>query len=137
MEMMQERLRLLQLVTPAQTTDVAAMLGKLALHYSLGQDASHLKHLIADYIADLQEYPASVIDAACTEYRRHPDSKFFPRVGELRAICEAKFRPLRKQLADIERLIQEANGESEAEQAKPSVDAFADLVAKLKSAAPA
>lgn len=123
-----------QLVTPAKTSDVAALIGKLALHYSLGHEASNLKHLIADYIEDLSPYPSWAIDAACKAYRRNADSKFFPKIGELIGLAEKEVREPRRELSLIERLIAEVEGEQRVklEVSKPRDEDFAALIAMLR-----
>lgn len=134
MELRQEAHRLQLLATPAQTTDIAAMLGKLILHYSTGKDTVGLQHVVGDYIDDLCEYPSSVIDDACRTYRRNPESRFFPKIGELRALCDVEFRPLMKRISLIDRLIREIEGEGMAklEVEKPKDDDFDSLIKKLK-----
>lgn len=66
------------------------MLSKLAMHYYRPDfTQAQAKLLIADYVRDLAPYALGDVQTAMDEYRRAPDSKFFPAVGELLRRCEA------------------------------------------------
>ncbi len=69
----------------------AVILGKLALHYYRPDfTQEQVKMLMGDYLDDLEKYSASNVAHACEEYRRQPDSKFFPKIGELIAMMQPK-----------------------------------------------
>jgi len=50
--------------------------------------------MMVDYLNDLSAYSPADIEAACAVYRRDPDSKFYPRSGELLAILIPKREPV-------------------------------------------
>lgn len=68
-----------------------AVLNKIALHYWRPDfEPSQFKHLMGDYLNDLAAYSPDDVEAACESFRRNPDNKFYPRVGELLAILKPK-----------------------------------------------
>lgn len=73
---------------PASPQEIAAELGKLSLHYWRPDfNEAQAKQLYSDYIKDLQ-FPLGVLQSAIGSYRRNPKSKWYPKVGELVALCE-------------------------------------------------
>ncbi len=79
-----ERERLRLLLSPATPADLKVILGRLALHYSLGNAQQHeIKLLIEDYISDLSHLSVLAVQKAAEKYRRDPASQFFPKIGVL------------------------------------------------------
>jgi len=78
------------------------MLGGLSLHY-WRQDFSRDEWMLfyADYIEDLQEYPREMIQNAMKVYRKKPDAKWFPKIGELIAIIDPAHKSLMRTAADL------------------------------------
>lgn len=67
---------------------IALLLSKLAVHYYRPDfTEAQAKSMISDMVSDLEEFPVHYIEAAIREYRRDPNSRFFPTSGQLRKIC--------------------------------------------------
>ena len=63
---------------------IAAILARLSLHYHRPDySQAQAKLLFEDYLNDLEPYSPRDVEIACEEYRRKPESKYFPKVGEL------------------------------------------------------
>lgn len=46
--------------------------------------------VIADYLDDLAGYTATQVERACMQFRKLPDSKFFPKSGELLVLLSGR-----------------------------------------------
>lgn len=121
----------------ASPEEIITVLGRLLVHYSLGNALSEAQQrsFFADYVEDLGEYPAEVIFEASKQYRRSPESKFFPKIGELRALCDAKVFPIRSELKKIFNLINALNRESVKAIHKPTAEQWQQLLATLSGGA--
>lgn len=63
---------------------VAAILARLSFHYwrpDYSQEQARM--VMEDYLNDLEHISPASVEKACAEYRKKPDSKFFPKVGEI------------------------------------------------------
>jgi hypothetical protein len=79
---------------PNERKQVAAILARLSLHYwRPDYTPEQAKLLIQDYLDDLAGYSVVEIERAVMTYRRLPDSKFFPKSGELLAIMNPPREP--------------------------------------------
>lgn len=134
-ELQAEEKRLLSKLYLANPEEIKIILGRLLVHYSLGNslNESQQRILFADYIEDLAEYPADVIMQATKDYRRDLESKFFPKIGELRALCDARVRPTRKLLAKIQSMIRAIKNENIVgiHNPRPKPEDFRILIKKL------
>ena len=86
--------------------------------------------VIADYAADLGEYPADIVEAGATEYRRN--GKWWPKVSELRAVMEPLLIERRNMLARAEKLAAgcdeiQKRYQPTAEERKRMADGFSSL----------
>lgn len=80
----------------ADPASIAALLGKLALHYWRPNFTDlQAKQLYMDYIGDLKTYPLDAIEQAIGAYRRNEKEKWFPKSGQLIALCEAAVKARR------------------------------------------
>eukprot|EP00913_Durusdinium_trenchii_P005309 g4955.t1 len=80
----------------AAPAEIAALLAKLALHYWRPNFTdAQAKQLYMDYIGDLKIYPLDVINRAVGVYRRNEKEKWFPKSGQLIALCEAAIKARR------------------------------------------
>lgn len=74
--------------------EINAILSRLSLHYWRPDfGPGQVRLLLADYLDDLHGYSVEAINAACTQYRRNPENKFFPRSGDLLALLKPKSEP--------------------------------------------
>lgn len=123
-----ERDRLAWLLYRAHPDEIKVFLGKLVLHFpQTNMDDGHLSMLYEDYIQDLQQYPAHLLEAACREYRRNVENRFFPKVSELIALVNPKWLELKSKLATIEKIL---SGRTEKPKSEPITD---DMWQSLKS----
>jgi hypothetical protein len=79
---------------PNERKQIAAILARLSLHFwrpDFTPDQARL--LIKDYLEDLAGFAPNEIERACMAYRRKPDSKFFPKSGELLGILSPPREP--------------------------------------------
>jgi hypothetical protein len=84
---------------PAEPHEIAALLHRLSLHYPDRRLSEKEATLVAcDWIDDLADVPADLIEAAFKRWRTGPKSAFFPRVGEVLALIETE-RLYRRALA--------------------------------------
>lgn len=95
--MVQEKDRQLTKISPeaqssqqrnsTESTEISAILSKLALHYwRPGFSPSQVKLLLGDFLNDLQGYSAKDIAWACATYRQNPENQFYPTSGQLLGI---------------------------------------------------
>lgn len=72
-----------------KTTEVAASLARLALHYWRPDfTPAQAKLLLADFLHDLQGYPPKDVEYACAAYRQNPENRFYPTPGQLLEILK-------------------------------------------------
>jgi hypothetical protein len=129
-----EEARLLTKLSPAAPDAIKAILGKLSLHYSLGNaTVPEVKQLIEDYMLDLSHLPAAAIQQAVTQYRRDPGSQFFPKVGVLLALANANVRSDRDSLTALRKLIAALEGVPvlEHQPQRPKPEDWAKLLGDL------
>jgi len=78
---------------PTDSEAKLACLLRLGSHYWTPDfTPAQAKHLLADYIEDLESAFLPDLDAACAYWRRKPDAKRFPKIGELLAIVSDRRR---------------------------------------------
>lgn len=83
---------------------VATAMLKLQAHYWRPDfSPAQAKELYADYIEDLSDLPPDILDAAIGQYRRNPESKFFPRTGELLGFAAPMLEERRRAVLRLER----------------------------------
>jgi len=76
-----------QTTPPSDRKVKAAILSRLALHYWRPDfSPEQARMLMADYLDDLVEVSPNQLERACMEFRKKPESTFFPKIGELLAI---------------------------------------------------
>ena len=86
--------------------------------------------VIADYAADLGEYPADIVEAGATDYRRN--GKWWPKVSELRAVMEPMLIERRNMLARAEKLA--AGGDERPRRHQPTAEERRRFADGFKSA---
>ena len=73
---------------------VSATLTRLATHYWRPDfEPNQIKYMMVDYLNDLSAYSPADVEASCVSFRRNPENKFYPRIGELLAILNPKRDP--------------------------------------------
>lgn len=80
-------------MAPSAPKEVITALGALSLHYwrpDFTQEQARM--LYGDYISDLSDYPIDLILDGIKAYRKKPEAKWFPKVGELIALVEPHYR---------------------------------------------
>ena len=94
---------------------VASALAELSLATTQGQgEALDRKATLRLFGKYLNEYSAGVIQSACEAWVRG-GNPFFPKVGELRQLCEAEHEKNRARAARLRWLIREAGKKREAD----------------------
>lgn len=74
---------ILQSLTPAHRNQIAISFERLALHYPTTVRTDRESDMaMADWIEDLAEFPADLIDDACRLWRNSAE-RFFPSAGQL------------------------------------------------------
>lgn len=72
---------------PTERKQIAAILAKLSLHYwRPDYTPEQARMVMEDYLDDLRGYSPAQVAQACADYRKLPDSKFFPASGALLAL---------------------------------------------------
>ncbi len=90
-EIAQDARQAVEAARPADAQDIAARLHRLSLHYPDRRLSEKEATLVAlDWIDDLAEVPADLIDAALKRWRTGPKAAFFPRAGEILALIETE-----------------------------------------------
>lgn len=91
---------------PATSTQIVRSLAKLRLHFPTTQmSKAEEKLLMKDYLADMTQYPADIIEQACAEYRRDVESDYFPKVGKLLSRMNKHWFMRRWQLEKLKKLL--------------------------------
>lgn len=82
---------------PATHEQIAIAIKKLALHCGMQAKApEEVQYMFLDYCHDLAEYPAALIEGACTEYRKLPEgNNFLPSSGKLISLMQPKFSKMK------------------------------------------
>lgn len=63
---------------------ISAILARLSLHYwRPDYSPEQAKLVMEDYLDDLAGHTPEQVSKACEQYRKNPDSKFFPKIGEI------------------------------------------------------
>ena len=85
------------IMRPATHEQIAIAIKKLALHCGLqGKAPEEVQYMFIDYCQDLAEYPKSLIDGACAEYRKLPEgNNFLPSSGKLISLMQPKFSKMK------------------------------------------
>jgi hypothetical protein len=52
-----------------------------------------MRYLMADYLEDLGHIEPERVEAACRQWRRNPENKFFPKIGELLELLKPEWEP--------------------------------------------
>lgn len=91
---------------PAIPEKIITSLTKLSAHYWQGnKDQTGWSVVMEDYLEDLEDLPADLLDEACKRWRRNAANKFFPRAAELKAQISYDWCQRRMQLRRIEALL--------------------------------
>lgn len=65
---------------------IATLISRLLAHYWAANEDTRLRAAIADdWLGDLREFDADIVDAACTEWRRMQDRR--PTISNIRKLC--------------------------------------------------
>lgn len=79
-----------QTTQPSERKQIAAILARLALHFWRPDfTPEQARMVIEDYLDDLRGYSPTQIERACMQFRKRPDSTFFPKSGQLLGILGA------------------------------------------------
>lgn len=90
-------------LVPAGRAEIVAILLRLRQHFpDKDRPEGVWKSVLADYAADLAEYPADIVEAGAVDYRQA--GKWWPKVSELRAVMEPMLIERRNMLARAEKL---------------------------------
>ena len=87
----------------SQQANSAALIGRLLAHYWTTNEPQEVRRAIAeDWLEDLDEFPAGVVEAACREWRRAQTRR--PTPADIRTLCIAEQQAEREhQLAIADR----------------------------------
>ena len=103
---------------PVNPKIIVRILAQLRLHYAhseLSEEA--LMVLLDDYVQDLNQYPADLIEQACIDYRKSPDeSRFFPVSGQLIKYIEPLWWRRKNILSKLKKLLEVTNKAEEEQQ---------------------
>lgn len=92
-------------LVPAKPAEIGQMVGDLMWHYpAVSRPPEAASSVAADWIRDLGHLPRDIVDAACSGWRRGPNS-FAPAPGHLLAIADPILVARRHLLTLAERLI--------------------------------
>lgn len=117
-------------LVPASRGDIVATLLRLRQHFpERDRPEGVWQSVIADYAADLAEYPADIVDDGATEYRR--TGKWWPKVSELRAVMEPMLTERQNMLARAEKLA--AGGDAKPARHTPTEDERASMAQGFRS----
>jgi len=74
---------------PGDAGTIMARIYALLAHYRSPEMPEAVERAVAgDWIEDLGEFPASVVEEACRRWRRHPSKfRYRPLPGDIRSIC--------------------------------------------------
>lgn len=73
----------------SQQANSAALIGRLLAHYWTTNEPQEVRRAIAeDWLEDLGEFPAGVVEAACREWRRTQTRR--PTPADIRTLCVAE-----------------------------------------------
>ena len=88
---------------PAPSEEILTRLAQLSLHFwHPDRPKGHTQALLRDYIEDLAEYPADILEEGIRQYRRR--GKWFPKIAELREIMEPMLEARRLDLLRLREL---------------------------------
>ena len=88
---------------PAPSEEILTRLAQLSLHFwHPDRPKGHTQALLRDYIEDLAEYPADILEEGIRQYRRR--GKWFPKIAELREIMEPMLEARRNDLWRLRKL---------------------------------
>lgn len=103
-----QRKKLGPAATPAQ---IQAQLAKLIPHYwTPDLTEAQMRSKFQDFCCDLEGVSVAGIEQACIAYRRDPKSEFFPKPGQLLALCKddiAERKRTVRALGEAERIVEE------------------------------
>lgn len=96
-------------LSPIGESKMAALMYKLQGHYwQPGLKEALAREVAADYVRLLGHYPLDVFQAAIDAWLMGSENKFFPKVGELNELLEAKLAVKKWRLKQLEKLIEKA-----------------------------
>ena len=73
----------------SQQANSAALIGRLLAHYWTTNEPQEVRRAIAeDWLEDLGEFPAEVVEAACREWRQTQSRR--PTPADIRTLCIAE-----------------------------------------------
>lgn len=79
--------------------EIAALVTRLLGHYWTADEPAAVRQAqIEDWLDDLREFPAEMVENACREWRRRPGGKR-PTPGDIRQICIAEQSARHERLA--------------------------------------
>lgn len=87
--------------------------------------------LLEDYVDDLAQYPAHMLNKACRQYRLNPENRFFPKVADLIALISPEHAPLNREMRIILDILEKIPETHRIEPPRPSHKDWDDLKAGL------
>lgn len=88
---------------PAPFEEIATRIAQLSVHFwHPDRPKGQARALVRDYIEDLAEYPADILEEGIRQYRRR--GKWFPKIAELREIMEPMLEARRLDLLRLRKL---------------------------------
>jgi len=127
-------------LVPASRAEIVATLLRLRQHFpERDRPEGVWQSVIADYAVDLAEYPAEIVEAGATDYRRN--GKWWPKVSELRERMEPLLTERKNMLVRAEKLAAGAPEKREryaptAEERKRFADGFRKAADELRNITP-
>lgn len=106
----QEKVRLLEVLTPAPRKKAALHLAKLRARYAEREiSKTALRALVAEDLDDIADYPEYLIERACRNWRNDPENKWAPRaMAQLMKTVNDEYFEMKKQLKRIGILLERA-----------------------------
>ncbi len=104
--LVQEKSRLQGLLTPSNTEDVMAQLGRLMVHCPMRNlSTAEATMLLQDFVEEIQSYPLFAVIAGIKDYRMGQDNTFFPSIPVLLQYVKNHTRPINQQIFAIDRIL--------------------------------
>lgn len=95
---------------PAKPAEILNLLARLKLHFASSYTTENeFQYMLTDYLADLAQYPKDLLELACVEFRKNPESQFFPKIGQLIKLIERHFYPRKLRLTKLKKLLEVSN----------------------------
>lgn len=94
-------------VQAASENEITVMLANLKLHRpTQSMTEGQSKRLLKDYLEDLGEYPAKLIEKACKDYRTDGSKSFFPTSGQLIDLMKDEYYTRKRRLDRAKKVIE-------------------------------